>query len=208
MSRARRAALYLRVSTADKQTPENQEEPLRDYCAAQGFSVVKVYTDRESGARADRPALVQMLADAAAGRFDVLVFWALDRLSRQGIGKTLHLLETLKRAYRVDWVSYTQQFLNTTEPTGEIVLAVLAGFASLERQQIQARVKAGLARARAQGKRLGRPKRKPLTPSQRKQITARRAAGDSYRNIAAALNLQTTQVFEYIKTQENNPHVR
>ncbi|MCX7591016.1 MAG: recombinase family protein, partial [Kiritimatiellae bacterium] len=147
-----RVALYARVSTTDQgQSAENQLGPLRDFAARQGWQILAEFVDEASGARADRPALKAMLEAAARREFDLLVFWSLDRLSRQGALKTLELLDTLSRR-GVAWRSYTEPYLASAGPFGEAIIALLASLARQERLRMQERV-------RREGRRLGRPRR-------------------------------------------------
>lgn len=205
MNRHRRAVLYLRVSTAEKQTPENQEKPLRDYCAAEGLSVVATYIDHASGAKGPRPQYDQMKRDAYRGRFDVLVFWAMDRFSRAGAMKTIAELEAFTAA-GVQWRSLKEPHLSTTEPHGQLVLMVLTWVAAQERVRMVDRVNAGLARAKADGKTLGRP-RVELTADQMKCIREGRAAGASIRNIAVITQLSQTTVFRFLEG-DNHPNAK
>ena len=157
-----RAAVYLRVSRDDgTQTEENQLLDLQDYAAARGWAVVGPYVDRASGrrGRADRAAFDRMMADALRRRFDVVLFWALDRLTREGVSTTFGYVERLAEA-GVGIHSYTQPLLSTAGENRlvrDIVLAVLAAVAEDERARISERTKAGLRRAKAAGVRLGRP---------------------------------------------------
>jgi DNA invertase Pin-like site-specific DNA recombinase len=149
-------AIYARVST-DKQDNANQLEQLRDFANRQGWEIVTEYRDTVSGSgRRTRPQFDAVMLAASQRQFDLLLFWALDRLSREGIVKTLGYLEQL-RTWGCGWRSYTQPFLDTgNEMTNGIVLSVLAAVARQERITISERTKAGLQRARRAGKRLGR----------------------------------------------------
>jgi DNA invertase Pin-like site-specific DNA recombinase len=153
----RRAALYLRVST-DKQTVENQELQLRQVAERRGWDVVGIYDDAGlSGAkgRADRPGLDQMLNDASRRYFDVVLVWAIDRLGRS----LIDLLGTIQHLEAVGVDLYIdQQAIDTTTPMGKLMFQVCGAFAEFERSMIKTRIHAGLKRARAQGKTLGRPK--------------------------------------------------
>lgn len=149
-----RAAIYARVSTFD-QEPENQLQELRRYVEARGWSAVE-YVDRGvSGAKDRRPALDQLLTDAKRRRFDVLVCWRLDRLGRN-LKHLITLLEDLQ-ALGVAFVSLAEG-IDATTPAGKLQMHILGAIAEFERERIRERVLAGLQRARAQGKRLGRPK--------------------------------------------------
>ena len=150
-----RAAIYARVSTLD-QEPENQLQELRRYVEARGWSA-KEYTDRGvSGAKDRRPALDQMIADARRRRFDVLVCWRLDRLGRN-LKHLVGLLDDLQ-GLGVAFVSLGEG-IDATTPAGRLQMHLLAAIAQFERERIVERVKAGLQRARTQGRRLGRPRR-------------------------------------------------
>jgi DNA invertase Pin-like site-specific DNA recombinase len=151
-----KVAIYARVST-DKQDNANQLEQLRDFASKQGWEVVTEYRDIVSGSgRRTRPQFDAVMLAASQRQFDLLLFWALDRLSREGIVKTLGYLEQL-RTWGCGWRSYTQPFLDTgNEMTNGIVLSVLAAVAKQERITLSERTKAGLQRARRAGKRLGR----------------------------------------------------
>jgi len=149
-------AIYARVST-DKQDNANQLEQLREFASKQGWEIVTEYTDTVSGSgKKSRPQFDAVMLAASQRKFDLLLFWALDRLSREGIVKTLGYLEQL-RTWGCGWRSYTQPFLDTgNEMTNGIVLSVLAAVAKQERMTLSERTKAGLQRARRAGKRLGR----------------------------------------------------
>jgi DNA invertase Pin-like site-specific DNA recombinase len=148
-----KAALYGRVSTTD-QEPENQLAELRRYSAARGWHVDE-YIDRGvSGAKDRRPALDRLLADARRRRFDVLVVWRLDRLGRN-LKHLVLLLEELQML-GIGFVSLGEG-IDATTPAGKLQMHILAAIAEFERSRIAERVRAGLARVRATGTRLGRP---------------------------------------------------
>jgi DNA invertase Pin-like site-specific DNA recombinase len=150
-----RAAVYARVSTFD-QEPENQLVELRRYVAARGWSI-KEYVDKGvSGAKDRRLALDALVQDAKRRRFDVVVCWRLDRLGRN-LRHLILLLDELQ-AVGVAFVSLAEG-IDATTPAGRLQLHVLGAIAEFERARIAERVTAGLQRARAQGVRLGRPKK-------------------------------------------------
>ena len=151
-SRPLRAAVYARVATLD-QEPENQLAELRRYVQARGWTGTE-YVDRGvSGAKDRRPGLDRLVADAKRRRFDVLVCWRLDRLGRN-LRHLILLLDDLQ-AIGVDFVSLAEG-IDATTPAGRLQLHILGAIAEFERARTVERVKAGLARARAQGKTLGR----------------------------------------------------
>jgi DNA invertase Pin-like site-specific DNA recombinase len=151
-----RAAIYARVSTFD-QEPENQLQELRRYIEARGWTATE-YVDRGvSGAKDSRPALDTLVRNAKRRRFDTLVVWRLDRLGRN-LRHLILLLEELQ-ALGVAFVSLTEG-IDATTPAGKLQLHILGAIAEFERARIAERVRSGLARARAQGKRLGRPRKR------------------------------------------------
>jgi DNA invertase Pin-like site-specific DNA recombinase len=157
-----RASLYARVSTND-QTCENQLLELRQYCSARGWTICREYVDQGvSGSKDRRPALDQLAADARRRRFDVLICWRLDRLGRS----LKHLIVTLDefQSLGVAFVSLAEG-IDATTPAGRLQMHILGAIAEFERARIQERVKAGLARAKASGTRLGRPEK--IVPEER-----------------------------------------
>jgi DNA invertase Pin-like site-specific DNA recombinase len=151
----RRAALYARVSTTG-QTAENQLLALRAFTAARSWTATEFVDHGVSGAKEKRPALEALLAEARARRVDVLVCVKLDRLAR-----SVHHLVAMVREFEVLGVDLVvlDQAIDTTTPAGRLLFHVLAAISEFERDLIRDRVLAGLRRARAQGARIGRPKR-------------------------------------------------
>ena len=151
-----RAALYARVST-DEQSPELQVAELRRLAEQRGWRVVDEYIDHGvSGAKESRPALDRLLADAQAGELDLVAVWKLDRLGRS----LQHLLRTLDSltGWGVQFVSARDSGIDTTSPSGRLMLHMLAAFAQFERDLLRERVIAGVRRAQAAGKHCGRKK--------------------------------------------------
>src|SRR5438034_2574783 len=147
-----KAAVYARVSTLD-QEPENQLAELRRYVEARGWKAVE-YVDRGvSGSKDRRPALDRVVSDAKRRRFDVLVCWRLDRLGRS-LKHLITLLDELQ-TLGVSFVSLAEG-IDATTPAGKLQMHILGAIAEFERGRIVERVRAGLARARAAGRRLGR----------------------------------------------------
>ena len=153
-TRPKRAAIYARVSTPD-QEPENQLAELRHYITARGWTAVEYVDHGVSGAKERRPALDRMIGDARRRRFDVLVCWRLDRLGRS-LKHLVLLLEELQ-ALDVAFVSLNEG-IDFSTPAGRLQLHILAALSEFERARIAERVQAGLARAKRQGQRLGRPR--------------------------------------------------
>lgn len=152
-----RAAIYARVSTVD-QEPENQLQELRRYVQARGWTAAE-YVDRGvSGAKDKRPALDVLVAQAKRRQFDVVVCWRLDRLGRN-LRHLITLLDDLQ-ALGVAFVSLAEG-IDATTPAGKLQMHILGAIAEFERERIRERVLAGLQRARAQDRRLGRPLARP-----------------------------------------------
>lgn len=156
--KVQRVGVYLRVSTMDQEA-QNQLLQLQALCDEQGWSIYKTYVDVESGRKGkrERAEFAELFKDAAKRRFDLALFWSLDRFSREGITKTIAYLQQLD-ACGVKFKSATEPFLDSdNELVAHILLGVLSYFAQLEATKISSRTKAGLERVRAQGKTLGRP---------------------------------------------------
>jgi DNA invertase Pin-like site-specific DNA recombinase len=159
-----KVALYARVSLDENyddkrfQDVENQLEPLREFCKAMSYEVVAEYKDRMSGANPARPEFRKMLSEALQHRFSGIVVWKIDRFSREGVLPTLSYIKQLKD--RGIWLkSMTESWLDTSqEGITEVVLAIMSWMAAEERRKISERTKAGMARKKAQGKHMGRPK--------------------------------------------------
>jgi DNA invertase Pin-like site-specific DNA recombinase len=176
----KRAVLYLRVSTQD-QTTANQERELREVAGRMGCEIVHVYKDHGiSGAkgREKRPQFDRLCRDAAKRQFDVVMAWSVDRLGRS-LQDLVGFLSEL-HALRIDLFLH-QQGLDTTTPAGKALFQMMGVFAEFERAMIQERVRAGLARARDEGKQLGRP---PIAPELERRIREARAGGLSVRKAA------------------------
>ncbi len=185
-----RAALYGRVSTKDKgQDTENQLRQLREFAASQGWTVTREYVDRETGSTDDRAEFQVMFKDASQRKFDVLLFWALDRLSREGVLETLQHLNRLT-SYGVGYRSFTEQYFDSCGIFRDAVIAIVATVAKQERVRLSQRVKAGLETARAKGKRLGRPR----AAIDEARISVLRREGVSMRGIATKLGCSAAYV--------------
>ncbi|MDF7810520.1 recombinase family protein [Hymenobacter sp. YC55] len=190
-----KAAIYARVSTRDKgQDNENQLHELRAFAARKGFTVYKEYTDHDSGGKADRAQFKQLFLDAHQGRFDVVIFWALDRFSREGVGETLNHLQKLS-ASGVQFLSFTEQYLDSTGIFKDAIIGILAAIAKQEKVRLGERTKAGLVRARAKGKVIGRP---TVDAEKVAQVKRLKATGISDRAIATALGMSPSTVAKYL----------
>jgi len=151
----KRAALYMRVSTLD-QHPETQLLDLRQMAQQRGYEIVQEFTDRISGAKARRPGLDELIRNARRGGFDVALVWACDRIARS----TKHFLEVLDELNRlnIEFLSFREQ-IDTGGPLGRAVVVIIGAIAELERSLIVERVRAGMRRAKLEGRHIGR---KPL----------------------------------------------
>lgn len=154
-------ALYARVSTTTQETL-NQLTQLREFCRRQGWQVPIEYIDHETGSVAARAEFQKMLLHASQRKFDVLLFWSLDRLTREGTLATLQYLERLT-SYQVGYKSFTEPYLDSCGTFKDVVISLLATMAKQERIRMGERVRAGIAQARRAGKRLGRPPLRVLT---------------------------------------------
>jgi len=159
-----KVALYARVSKEEMssagvwQDPENQLEPMRKFCEAMKWEIRDVYIDKASGGSADRPEFQKMMNRIRQKYYDVVLVWALDRFSREGMINTLNYIQTLKN-YKTGLKSIQESWLDTTqEGVSELLLAFMAWVAQQEKRRISERTKAGLAKLKATGKILGRPK--------------------------------------------------
>jgi DNA invertase Pin-like site-specific DNA recombinase len=187
---ATRCSIYVRISTTDKgQDTENQLHQLREYATRRGWNVVDIYEDHVSGKTGYREAFRRMFEDASKRMFDVVLVWALDRLTREGVFETFEYIRKLT-AHGVAFESYTEAHFRTTGPAGELMLAIAAWIAKQERIRIEERTRAGVERARRQGKHIGRPK----ATFRRDQARELRDQGWSWGKIAAELEVPVSTI--------------
>jgi DNA invertase Pin-like site-specific DNA recombinase len=193
----KRAALYLRVSTVD-QHPETQLLDLRQMAAQRGFEIVHEYTDRISGTKATRPGLDDLMRDARRGRFDVVLVWASDRIARS----VKHFLEVLDELNRlnIEFVSFREQ-IDTGGPLGRAIVVIIGAIAELERNLIIERVRAGMRRARLEGRHIGR---RPLDLD-REAILRDRQRGHSLGQIAKAHGISRATVHRVLREHASTP---
>jgi DNA invertase Pin-like site-specific DNA recombinase len=193
-----RVALYARVSTKDKgQDYENQLRELREFVkrkAPEGWELAGEYVDKLSGSSAERPAFRNMLDAASRREFDMVLFWSLDRFSREGVLETLQHLQRLT-GHGVEWWSYREEYLRSVGVFRDAVLAILAAIAKQERVRLSERVVAGLSRARSQGKVLGRPHAAVRTD----RVAELRERGLSVREIAAETGVSHMTIQRMLK---------
>jgi len=182
--------LYARVSTKDKgQETENQLVQLREFAAKQGWQITREYVDRETGGTSDRVQFQAMFADAGRRKFDLVLFWSLDRLSREGVLETLQHLNRLT-ACGVGYKSFTEQYLDSCGIFKDAVIGILAVVAKQERVRLSERTKAGLAIARSKGRQIGRPR----LSTQPVDIARLKAQGLSLRAIGRELGISEGSV--------------
>jgi DNA invertase Pin-like site-specific DNA recombinase len=189
------------VSTKDKgQDTENQLAQLRQFAQANGWPIVAEFVDRATGKRSDRAEFQRMFAAASRREFDVLVTWALDRLSREGVAKTFEHIKQL-RGYGVEYVSFTEPHFRTTGPAGELMIAVAAWIAEQEHKRISERVRAGLEKARRQG-RIGGRRRLVLDYDRLAELDE---SGLTMREIAAEMGVSPAFVCRALKARQRLP---
>jgi len=194
-----RAALYLRVSREDLALA-NQLPELHALAARRGLTIAHVYEETASAAKA-RPTHARMLEDAHRGAFDVVLVWSLDRFGRSMVGNVQDVL-ALERA-GVQLVSVKEPWLDTGGPVRDLLLAIFSWVAEQERRRLIERTKAGQARARAEGKRIGRPLR--VTRDVIQAAARMKAEGRTERAIAAALKLPRTSVQKALRLSKETP---
>ncbi len=187
----KRAALYMRVSTLD-QHPETQLYDLRQMAQQRGYEIVEEYTDRISGAKARRPGLDQMMRDARRGRFDVVLVWASDRIARS-VKHFLDVLDELNRL-NIEFISFREQ-IDTGGPLGRAVVVIIGAIAELERNLIIERVRAGMRRARLEGRHIGR---KPLDLD-RNAILRDRQRGQSLGQLAKSYRVSRATIHRVLR---------
>jgi DNA invertase Pin-like site-specific DNA recombinase len=196
-----RVAIYARVSSkgVGRQDAENQLRQLRAFAVSQSWTVVDEYVDRLSGKTADREQFQLMFGSASKRGFDVLLFWSLGRLSREGTVATLNHLQRLN-SYGVGYRSFTEQYLDSTGIFKEAVVGILAAVARQERVRLSERTIAGRQRAKAQGRVGGRP-RTEHDPRKMAKLESLRQGGASIRQIASELGLSATTVARLVREQ-------
>ncbi len=187
----KRAALYLRVSTID-QHPETQLYDLRALAAQRGYEIVREYRDTISGAKSKRPGLDEMMSDARRGRFDVVVVWAFDRLARS-VRHFLEVLDDLNHL-TIEFVS-RQENIDTGGPLGRAMIVIVGAIAELERNLIVERVRAGMRRAKLEGRHIGRR----ALELDEDAIRDQRDEGRTLRDLAIDHHISTATVRKVLK---------
>src|SRR5664279_2684424 len=193
----KRASLYMRVSTLD-QHPETQMHDLHEMAKQRGYQIVQEYTDMISGAKARRPGLDAMMCDARHGQFDVVLVWASDRIARS-VKHFLDVLDELNRL-KIEYVSFREN-IDTGGPLGRAIIIIVGAVAELERNLIIERVRAGMRRARLEGRHIGR---NPLELDHA-GIQHDRSQGQSLRQIAKGHRISAATVWRVLHDQTVQP---
>ena len=191
---AKRVAIYARVSTSDKgQSPETQLMPLLEYCRQRDFRVQREFVDYASGKSNDRAQYKAMLDGVRKRQYDIVLVWRFDRFARS----TQELVNAMQefQALGVDFISYHEN-IDTTTPTGKLTFHIMAALAEFESSLISERVKAGMSRAKAQGKAVGRAS---IGDDVQAQILTLHAQGLSPMKISKQLGVGYGTVFNYLK---------
>jgi DNA invertase Pin-like site-specific DNA recombinase len=187
----KRVAIVARVST-DRQEYQNQIDQLREFAAQQQWNIVHEFCDVVTGSgKKIRKQFDAMMLAASQKRFDVVLFWSLDRFSREGTLPTLQYLQLLD-SYGVAWRSFTEPYIDSCGVFRDVVISLLATMAKQERIQISDRTKAGLARARKQGRIGGRPK----VDVDMGEVQQRHALGESYAAIADEMGCSQALIYK------------
>lgn len=191
----KRAVLYMRVSTLD-QHPETQLHDLRQMAEQRGYQIVEEYTDRISGAKARRPGLDKMMLDGRRNRYDVVLVWASDRIARS-VKHFIDVLDELNRL-NIEFISFREQ-IDTGGPLGRAVVVIIGAIAELERSLIVERVRAGMRRAKLEGRHIGR---KPLELD-RPSIFKDRARGQSLAQLAKSYRVSRATIHRVLNQNES-----
>jgi len=195
-----KTAIYARVSTKNGgQDPLNQLSQLREYCQKQGWEITAEYIDLCSGKTSERPQFKAMFDAAYRREFDVVLFWSLDRFSREGVLETLQHLQKLT-SYGVAFKSFAEEYLDGTGLFRDAVISILAAIAKQERVRLSERTLAGLERARAKGRVGGRPKIRREKDRDAAKIRQLRDEGQSYQEIADELGRSRSDIHRVCAT--------
>jgi DNA invertase Pin-like site-specific DNA recombinase len=203
----KRAAIYVRVSTTNRarggdgfeQNPEVQEVPLRQLAQQRGWNLVRVYSDRLSGAKENRPGLNSLMNDSRRGQIDIVLVWRFDRFARSIEQLVLALAEF--RALGIDFVS-CQEALDTSTPMGKAMFTIIGAMAELERNVIRERVLAGMEYARRHGTKSGNAIGRPKRIFDRGEVVRLRESGLSIEKIASQMRLGVGTVVRVIRAAE------
>ena len=186
-------AIYSRVSKESSDNT-NQLIILREYCQKMGYTIYQEYVDIVSGAKENRPQFELMMKDAAKRKFDMVLFFALDRLTREGTRKTIHYLQMLDD-FGVTYKSYSEQYIDSSGIFKDVIIALLSTLAKQERLRISERVKAGLEKSRQQGRVGGRP---TIDEEKINEIKTLKSQGISIVSISKKLKISRGSVYQYL----------
>lgn len=201
-----KVAIYARVSTRDKQDPENQRLQLLEYCRRQKWEVAEEYTDKLSGKNSERDDFQRMMTDSTRRIFDVVLVWALDRFTREGVSETFQHIAKLK-GYGVEFESYTEPHFRTNGPAGELMIALAAWIAKQERKRLIERITAGVDRAQGEGVCFGRAgwkSREGVVPKEKVDQILALAGTRSQRDIASMTGVGKGTVYRILKSRPLN----
>jgi len=190
-----RCLIYTRVSTTTHdQTTENQVAQLKEYAHRQNWEIVEIIEEYCSGGKSaeERTGLKKVFSMARQKKFDVLLFWSLDRLSREGSRKTLEYLTRLDD-WKVKWHSYTEEYISSLGIFSDAIISLMAALARQEKVRLSERVSAGLQRARNKGRKLGRPQ-----IADTEKIKELRQNGHSLAEIAKRCGISRTRVHQIL----------
>ena len=190
-AKSKRAAIYTRVSTAD-QHAETQLYDLHEMAKQRSYDVVCEYSDQISGAKSKRPGLDKLMSDARRNRFDVVLVWAFDRMARS-VRHFLEILDELNHL-NIEFVSFREQ-IDTGGPLGRAMIVIVGAIAELEKNLIVERVRAGMRRARLEGRHIGRV---PLNID-RQQVVRDRCSGMSLTQVARKHRISRASVCRFVK---------
>ena len=194
-----KTAIYVRVSTNNKgQDTDNQLMILRQYCTDMNYQVYDEYVDEVSGGTSDRPSFKRMFTDASKHKFDMVLFWSLDRFSREGTRTTIHLLEQLEQ-YGICFRSYTEQYIDSSGIFKDVIISLLSTLAKQEKLRQSERVIAGLKRSREKYGRIGgRPK---ISENVFEDIIKLKKDGVTNRQIGKKLGISHVTVANYLQKE-------
>lgn len=197
----KKCVIYARCSTQDQET-DNQVSQLRVYADGQGWEILEVITDIGSGGldKGERQGLDKVFKLGHQKRFAVLLFWSLDRLSREGSRKTIQYLEQLE-SYGLDWHSYSEPYISSLGLFSDAIISLLAALAKQERLRIGERTKAGMERAKRNGGRFGRPK---TNRSKIEKAFELRQQGLSYSSIGKEMGIGSSRAHQLVQAYQNN----
>jgi DNA invertase Pin-like site-specific DNA recombinase len=188
--------IYSRISTS-KQEAENQLAQLRSFAASQGWRIKREYIDIATGKNSDREQFKALFKAASRREFELVLFWSLDRFSREGVLETLSHLQSLTH-YGVGYRSFTEQYLDSCGMFRDAVISILAVIAKQERVRLSERTVAGLERARARGRIGGRP-RAACDPS---EVLRLKTDGKTLAEIALKLKVSKSTVYRVLQQSE------